>query len=617
MRYQQFKIKNFKGISELEINLAKIPISKVYPFVGLNESGKTTILEALDWFKNPEDYDKHDLIPKNLKANFNDIVSVSAKIELEKEDLESLYKFIRKKKIKLNHELENVFTYTRNYNFVNSNFEDSYSTVGYKLFGRYGNQKIDGNLSERSNESWQEVVAFLKIRMPPIVYYKDLYFDFPDKIYLTEGTTKDYKEEIYREMIQDVLDSLNRSLSIEEHLIKRAEKVTRTNNENIEAVLNLVSDQITNILKDTWGDIFKTKDNNLEISVGDNIQIEEVTNRLFITIKVKEGISKYLIKERSLGFRWFLAFVLFTHFRAYREHQKNGLFLLDEPASNLHSTAQSKLLKEFNTFPNNQIVIFSTHSHHMINPQWLPTTFVVINNGMNYKNLNFDYKASDTKINAMIYHKFVDEYPKDSDYYRPILDALDYSPSDLEYVRDILFVEGKNDFHTLHYLSFLLGEKLDFGIAPFTGKDKIEMMVSFYLGWGKNFLVLLDDDRGGKQTRTKILSDFGQLMEKKVFTLRNVNTKFRSFDMESLFTNEDRVKIIKENFPNQEFFDKYKFNTSLIELSYANKKINLSDVTKENFRILIKFLNEKFYLNKQKKKIQFQRYRNKKTIILL
>ncbi len=50
MRYTKFTIKKFKGIEELELDLTKYPVGKIFPLVGLNESGKTTILEAIIFF---------------------------------------------------------------------------------------------------------------------------------------------------------------------------------------------------------------------------------------------------------------------------------------------------------------------------------------------------------------------------------------------------------------------------------------------------------------------------------------------------------------------------------------------------------------------------------------
>ncbi|GFO97543.1 hypothetical protein ig2599ANME_1747 [groundwater metagenome] len=50
MKFTEFKIKNFKGIEDITINLDKSPNANIYTLVGLNESGKTTILEAINLF---------------------------------------------------------------------------------------------------------------------------------------------------------------------------------------------------------------------------------------------------------------------------------------------------------------------------------------------------------------------------------------------------------------------------------------------------------------------------------------------------------------------------------------------------------------------------------------
>ena len=47
MKYTKFVIKNFKGIRDTTINLQEIAGASVFALVGLNESGKTTLLEAI------------------------------------------------------------------------------------------------------------------------------------------------------------------------------------------------------------------------------------------------------------------------------------------------------------------------------------------------------------------------------------------------------------------------------------------------------------------------------------------------------------------------------------------------------------------------------------------
>ena len=52
MKFTEFDITNFKGVPKLTIDFNKVPHPNIYTLVGLNESGKTSILEAIDFFGN-------------------------------------------------------------------------------------------------------------------------------------------------------------------------------------------------------------------------------------------------------------------------------------------------------------------------------------------------------------------------------------------------------------------------------------------------------------------------------------------------------------------------------------------------------------------------------------
>lgn len=87
MRYTKFVINNFKGINDLTIDLSKQPSSRIFTFIGLNESGKTTILEAINTIQAGYNQNEaHRYIPKHLKANFSDKVSVEALVEVDEGD---------------------------------------------------------------------------------------------------------------------------------------------------------------------------------------------------------------------------------------------------------------------------------------------------------------------------------------------------------------------------------------------------------------------------------------------------------------------------------------------------------------------------------------------------
>ena len=87
MKYKSFYIKNYKGIKELSIDLDKDPKTNIITLVGLNESGKTTILEAISLFSSaPLSENIHKLIPKSKKFSFTDSIEIHATLELDAND---------------------------------------------------------------------------------------------------------------------------------------------------------------------------------------------------------------------------------------------------------------------------------------------------------------------------------------------------------------------------------------------------------------------------------------------------------------------------------------------------------------------------------------------------
>ncbi len=70
MRYKSFRIRNFKGIRDATIELDSALGVGVFALVGLNESGKTTILEAIHSFS--PDVATRELVgsPGDAKALF-------------------------------------------------------------------------------------------------------------------------------------------------------------------------------------------------------------------------------------------------------------------------------------------------------------------------------------------------------------------------------------------------------------------------------------------------------------------------------------------------------------------------------------------------------------------
>lgn len=594
MRYTRFRIENFRGIKSLALALDRQPQTHVHTLVGLNESGKSSILLALNWFRSPTAYDESDLMPKALRANFNGVISVSATLSMSDDDDREIGRVLSQHgyaKLSAIREL----TIERKYTYV-----DSAVTQRQKLWSgvtpevkKQKSRKRPSRLSA-NDTAWKALVEHIEERMlPPVVYYENFLFDIPDRIYLSWATGKMPPEQVqYREVVQDVLTSLGMGLTVDKHLVGRfdAGDASRSDLENIQAVLDRASGQLTEVVISAWRQIVKNSDQRLEVSLGNGLEQDE--KGVFLQLKVKEGIHTFYIRERSLGFRWFFGFILFTHFRTYRDNaRRNALFLLDEPASNLHPAAQTKLLSAFAALPNNQLVIYSTHSHHMINPEWLSGAYVVRNTGHSYEGLDLRYNASMTDVRAERYYQFAAHHPNETDLYRPILDVLEYRPGPLEMIPEIVVVEGKFDFYALRYMAAIQNATdRSPNVYPATGKDKVDAIVATYLGWGRRFVVLLDDDRGGRETQSRLVRRFGDVVRDRVLTFADIDPRWKNFQMEDMFEEGDRHAIANTTFPGASF-EKGKFNTSLMRLFIEREKVALSIKTRNRFKKLLSVLH--------------------------
>ena len=88
MRYTKFEIRNFKGIKDACVELDDASGASVYAMVGLNESGKTTLLQAIHSFSPEFTTDeisgeekllvpKDEPVPRHLISEFTDTLSIS------------------------------------------------------------------------------------------------------------------------------------------------------------------------------------------------------------------------------------------------------------------------------------------------------------------------------------------------------------------------------------------------------------------------------------------------------------------------------------------------------------------------------------------------------------
>jgi len=311
--------------------------------------------------------------------------------------------------------------------------------------------------------------------------------------------------------------------------------------------MNHLGNQITQSVFARWNEIFGSRFTK-NIKIEWNLDSDQQNPPVFLSFSVQDGTSTYSIAERSLGFRWFFCFLLFTQFRKSRR-DSGTLFLLDEPASNLHATAQQQLLASFDSITEgNNSLIYSTHSHYMINPKWLEGAFIVKNGAIEYDEElsgTQEYEINETNIRVSPYRRFVGENPDKSTYYQPILDALDYAPSIMEHQPKTVMVEGKGDYYVFTYFNeVILSNANNLHFLPSSGANELGPLISLYLGWGYSFKILLDDDSAGKNAKKSYIAEW-YLDRTTVETLGDLDKSLKRKKLEGLISTEGK-NIIKD-----------------------------------------------------------------------
>ncbi len=600
MLYKNFVVKNFKGIHKVSVDLDS---DRIITLVGLNESGKTSVMEAINLFyqmiKGNEPLEESLNIFRPKGTDFTGDIYVESNLVFEKEDIEKINDYWKKelgKRTSL--EISNEFSYAFKFNFKLHKFQQTNISCSFDAKTLSSSK----SLSKTDNESWQKLIDFIKGELiPEILYYDDFIFEIPENIFFTvsgavESESISMKNnKIWQSVLNDILKTSNPDLNFQEHVVDIWETDNDPAENRISSMERILDEKITS----RWSALFgEQKINFKEIK----INTKYANKILEVSFKIKTNTGKiFSVNERSKGFKWFFSFLLFTEFRKTRT--RNILFLLDEPASNLHSSAQSKIIEAIEDLSKESLVIYSTHSHHLINPKWLSGSYICINESLTEEEFSGNLNEEDNaKIEVIKYFRYVGQGLGDDkiSYFQPILDRLDYRPSFLEPIPNITILEGKNDFYALKYfVKTILRDKFEYNFYPGAGCDKLWDILRLYLAWGSNFVIILDGDRGGRKSKTNYVKEFESYVEDRIHTFDDA-LGIRG-PIEDLVEESDKKTVIDAVFGENTYAKiqhkqsalKKTLATAFMKLLIENKVVSITKRTKDNFRKLLKFIREK------------------------
>jgi predicted ATPase len=200
------------------------------------------------------------------------------------------------------------------------------------------------------------------------------------------------------------------------------------------------------------------------------------------------------LDERSRGFRWFFSFYITFAADTQGGNADGAVLLLDEPGLHLHAKSQGDLLKHLRSDFKNQIV-YTTHSPFMV-----PSDAIDI-----VRTVSIDSDKG----------TYVTDVPTgDSRTLFPLQAALGYHLSQTLFVgHSNLVVEGVTDFwilssvnaHLVASGTTALPDELT--ITPAGGAGKISYMAALLASEELTVLVLLDDDRAGREAHTDLVKN--------------------------------------------------------------------------------------------------------------
>jgi len=355
-------IDNFRSITDLAFKIEPVNNSYTYSLIGVNESGKSSFLMAIDL-----------LNKKNISFPFDYFdeskeVSLTLKYLITDDELKELKQ-----------------TLLTEYNFE--------KTVLSKIVVESVSLKIAFEPTPSASQVISEKIIFKESLFPdytisdvsPVKKSKDTEGedDFDLNIFFEE-TLPDYfwKNSHYvtfwksspEYLISDEIDLIKFSANPQSISIPLKNCFTLSGIEDIsDQIPKLNSPVAIQNLEELLGD--KVTNHINKIWLEHPVKIKFKINNNKVTFLVEDKGVKFKNKttsQRSDGFRQLISFLLTLSAENSSQELTNTILLLDEPETHLHPTAQINLKNELiklSQKSNNNIVFFATHSNYMIDKE--------------------------------------------------------------------------------------------------------------------------------------------------------------------------------------------------------------------------------------------------------
>ena len=556
MRLRKFRVRAYRCIHDS----GEITVGDLAAFVGRNESGKTTILQALTLLNRDEKVSELDLCDELSEELKGEIRLAEGEFELSTNEIRLLKQafpglpemkkiklFRTNKKSKVQYEFEDIHISEEKNSGLNSweNFSkqilDFLDTIpnhlriqiDTKLFegSPPKNQEVfDSGMAEFSNQF--HVIA---VQEPKVIEEWEKIYESPENQFskLLSGESEKSALEnfiagelhprfVYFSDYKKIYGNINLNEYLREEKGERAGSIEFVEEfDKAETVRNLfyLAELDIRALDEVKGTpskcikLLNTASNRLTKKLnpawkGDPIHVDLRYNPGNIMSVVISDIHRDgtvtntgLLNRRAEGFKWTFSFIVNFAAETQRAELKEAILLLDEPARNLHPTQQrgiSDLLK--NLAGSNQ-VLYATHSPFMIF-DYTPGNLLVV---------ELDKRKHLSKI-------FYDYWNADDKTLTPILYGLSRglveSIVDREIgtnSRPVIIVETMSDAMYLNaFDKFLQDPNISMNplnVVAAYNKNSVLPLAIFYRNHGYRTFILLDNSEESKQISAQLVSN--------------------------------------------------------------------------------------------------------------
>ena len=575
MKYKSFRIKNYKAIKDLTIEVDK---PKLTPIIGLNETGKSSILQAMFSFDytNDDQYNGEFVNISYIKNKFDNKSLPEIEAEIENIDTNiiienTLSYFMEEKKeeffIMSRYSKENGFR-EKEYlkpikelilTKLKKIFSNSYNTLKIKRTFNIGNpyytleninfETIDEKINTNGYYN-EEINIYCGLSEFREIVIKSIVYDLPNIIY-----------------IDDFKDIVPEEIKKGSQWYPYIEEIFKKNNENIDkfskydlpdrqTVLADIKDNLNESLSQLWDKMHISQTIRNEFRTLDiDLRFENnIFQFLVVDLREKRENGKsrevvFPINMRSKGFQWFFNFFIKMKYnwKHTDDEDYESIILLDEPGVYLHTTFQSELVKVLRDLSKNNIIFYTTHLENMVNPK------VVKIAEINVAKRNNEIVTIE-KITKIDDNKNLGEIT-------PIINALKIDNFPLvHYNEKIIITEGMTDKIFLNLLQE--AELLDKSIKviPGSGVSNLGTLISLSIGITSKYVVIFDNDKAGREHFENYKKNFGD-EESKKWILHKLAEKKEDIVLEDYYSNEMKEIIEK-------YIDKKDYKTGLLNFYY-------------------------------------------------